>query len=64
MKYDPTPLEKDCIKAFRGIRDKMDRERYALPRPRPKYLGPGNVRDQHDLAQVRAMLKVVMKTVD
>lgn len=63
MKYDPTPLELSCIKVMVETRNRMNRERYAGPRPRPKWLGPGNVMDQEDLAQVRAVMRVVMETM-
>lgn len=57
MNYDPTEIESVCIKAMRKTRDKMNRDRYAGKRPRPKYFGPGQVYDQEDLAQVRAIIK-------
>lgn len=58
MNYDPTPLEQACLKAMLETRARMDRERYSLPRPRPRWLGAGGAKEIEDLAQVRAVLKI------
>ena len=56
---EPTELECRVATAMRAKQQHLDRQRWAMKRPRPKWLGPGGVQEQHDIELARVAIRLV-----